>query len=318
MTWPRPLPRPAPVDLTPSPPWDAVNDPALAGRCASQWARALGASIQIEPASPHPGPPPPAAWAAWEGPSGEVGWLAVERRWIHQAFCALTGAPAVAGAAPLSPAEEGVFAWLAGAALDALPVAVTLIGVHGGDPDWPPPQPVGAPSDWRLAGPECAGRARWWVPGAPARPANPRAPSSVPIPLTVQGLTRIDPRRPPAAGDQLPLAEGVALWAGTRRLQALHVSRGRLTVAQEPPFMIPPALEQLPVTLTVTLGELTLSAGQVAALTPGAAVPIQVDDPPVVQLRAGSVPVAQGVLVQAGGSAGLAVQITRVLLDGAG
>lgn len=310
MSWPTPL-GPPQGPTAPAPPWDALLQAEVRGATASRWARAVGAPIAIDAAASRSGPPPPAAWAVWEGPNQVTGWFAVERRWLHQVFAQLTGTSPVPGAAPLSPAEEGVFAWLAGAALDALPTPVALVGVHGGDPDWPLPRPTGAALDWRLSLGARPGRARWWVPAQPSE-RSPRAMASLPVVVAARAEVRLDPRRPPRPGDLLPLSRGLALWTGPGPLCPLTLTRGRLTVAPEP-SMTPPALETLPVVLTVSLGQVTLPAGQLAGLRPDDTVPIQVEDPPVVQLTAGDVPVAQGVLVQAGGG-GLAVQITRMLL----
>jgi type III secretion system YscQ/HrcQ family protein len=71
-------------------------------------------------------------------------------------------------------------------------------------------------------------------------------------------------------------------------------------------------LAELPVTLTVSLGELTLSAADVARLAPGAVIEL---DRPVgepVEIRAGERPLARGELVDVDGALGVRiVELTR-------
>ena len=65
--------------------------------------------------------------------------------------------------------------------------------------------------------------------------------------------------------------------------------------------------------LDAHLADVVLTAGQLAALTPGATLPLSLADPPIVRLRAGDRVVATAALVEADG--GVALQIVRVTLD---
>jgi hypothetical protein len=226
----------------------------------------------------------------------------------------LAGRPGVpVGPAPLSPAEEGLFAYLALAWCALLPPPrPRLAWIHGGDPAWPVPGGGAGAVTWRLDVDGRPGAATWWLPDRREPPASAPA-SDVPVPLHVVAGPLPVAVAPLAAGTLLPLPPGAGprLRAGPLSVCALSLSAATLTVAgpASEVAMAPPGLESLPVTLTVEIGALVLPAGEVAALRPGQVLPLPLADPPVVTLRAGDRIVAVGVLVDDDGQ--LAVQLTR-------
>ncbi|MCB9549447.1 MAG: FliM/FliN family flagellar motor switch protein [Myxococcales bacterium] len=208
----------------------------------------------------------------------------------------------------LSPAEEGLFAWLVLGWLALLP-GVRLAWVHGGAPAWPlgdaPPGGVA----WRVTIAGELGGARWWLP-ADAAPSTAAVDPALPLRARIEaGHVRLAQGLAP--GDLVYPAGGLALACGPHRLPLTRAGE-RLVVAaaaQEP--LMPPALDALPVRLDVVLGHLELTVGALSALRPGQVLPVPAAEPVVVTLCAGERPVAQGVLVEDAGR--LAVQVTRSL-----
>jgi flagellar motor switch/type III secretory pathway protein FliN len=318
--WPTRL---APVDggarAAATPLGRALRTPDRADAAARAWAAALECAVRVQPS---PGAPPPrrvpCAAAGWRTATGAAGRLLVDAHLLAGALQVLGGAPAgAAGPVPLSPAEEGLFGYLALAWLADLPAAPALDWVHGGDPTWPAPEDGVPAVDWRV---EVAGRrgiARWCLPPAPGLVSAP-PPDHTPLPL---GLW-LDPV--PLAlgarlrsGDRLPVSSRVRLRGATG---PIHPSlRWRHGAAQVPaadevlPVNDSTMLEALPVRLEVHLADVVLTAGQLAALTPGTTLPLALTDPPTVRLRAGDRVVATAALVEDGG--GVALQIVRVTLD---
>jgi hypothetical protein len=308
--WPRPLPAPdAGARARASRTGRALA--SLGPAAATAWARLLELPVTVRVEPPGAASDLPAAWAGLVWPDGATGRLRVDAHLLAGVLERLAGRPgASVGPAPLTPAEEGLFAYLALTWCGLMPApAPRLAWVHGGDPAWPVPPGGAAAVTWRLDVGGWSGAAVWWLPdehdAAPAADV-----SAAPVPLRVEaGPVAVDtaPLRP---GDLLP-APRLRLAAAGRPLHALAWADGRLRVtgpvAEDEVTL--PSLETLPVALTVEVGTLVLPAGEVAALAPGQVVPLAVADPPVVRLCAGGRTVAVGVLVDDDGR--LAVQITR-------
>ncbi len=319
MTWPGPLP---PVDAAgraaATPLGLDLRTPRRMDAAATAWAAALECAVTVRPL---PGPPPPRrvlhAAAGWRTAQGGAGRLLVDAHLLAGALGVLGGAPPRAlGPVPLSPAEEGLFAYLALAWLADLPSAPALDWIHGGDPIWPAPRDGTPAVDWQV---ELGGRrgvARWCLPPEAAASAPPGP--DLPLPLSVRfepvrlGLgVRLRP------GDRVPIPRVVRLHAAWGPLPLLLRWRDgapRIPPVHEvSPVNDPPTLETLPVRLEVHLADVVLTAGQLAALTPGATLALALDDPPLVRLRAGDRVVATAALVEA--EHGVALQIVRVTLD---
>ncbi len=307
--WPRPLPAPdAAARARASRTGRALVDCAAAA--AAAWARLLELPVAVRP-EPRNTSMLPAAWAGLVWPDGAVGRLRVDAHLLAGTLERLVGRPGtLVGPAPLTPAEEGLFAYLALAWCGLLPApAPRLAWVHGGDPTWPVPPGGAAAVTWRLEIGGQVGAAVWWLPDERAAPPASAA-TMVPLPLRVEaGPVAVDasPLRP---GSLLPVRR-LRLVATDRALYTLEWTGGRLRATGLAPEdeMAFPSLETLPVALTVEVGTLVLPAGEVAALATGQVVPLALANPPVVRLRAGGHTVAVGVLVDDDGE--LAVQITR-------
>lgn len=321
MTWPGPLP---PVDTAAQAAASRLGRDLRTGHrmdaAAAAWAAALECAVAVRLL---PEPPPVRrvihAAAGWRTAGGQPGRLLVDAHLVAGALGVLGGTPARAlGPVPLSPAEEGLFAYLALAWLADLPGLPALDWIHGGDLLWPAPQDGVPAVEWQVEVADRRGVVRWCLPRAPGDLASIPPTPETPLPL---GLW-FDPVRL-ALGARLRPGDRVPLSARVRLIGAAGPIGPALRWRDGAPI-VPPAdevspvddsmtLEALPVRLDVRLAEVVLTAGQLAALTPGATLPLRLDDPPLVQLRAGDRVVATAALVEAEG--GVALQIVRVALD---
>lgn len=295
-----------------------VLDADLRARAASAWARLFERSVTIEPASPPPHDAPtspgglPCAFAGLELADGRLARLDVDAHLLAGRLDVLAGGPGEAvGPLPLSPAEEGLFAYLVLAWLALLPAPrPRLAWIHGGAPPWAVPGVVGGAVAWRIELDGEVGGARWWLPPDP--PALPTAPPRPDLPVRLRVLGgQVALAALPEPGDLIPVFGRAGLWARSSLAGAL-TRRGPHWIVDPHALEVPmsPTLETLPVRLDVLLAQLDLTVGQLAALTPGQVVPLPAEDHPMVSLVVGDRPVALGVLVQADGR--LAVQITQV------
>lgn len=313
MSWPRPLRPPDPAARAAATALGRhLARPEAAFEAAARWARLLELSIGIRPVGLPRGARSVAAVGFRTAQEG-AGHLQIDSHLLSLAVARLSGAPAEPAAPlPLSPAEEGLLAWLALAWLGGLPDAPALEWVHGGDPTWACPRPGHAAVAWRIELAGTPGFAVWHLPDAP--PVGRGPVDAVPVPLWIRGGS-VRVAVAPRSGDLLPLPGGLRLEHARGPLGPVRVAHGRLTLAprSETP-MHDATIETLPVPLTVELGQLTLTAGEVGALAPGHVLPFDPGDPPVVTLRAGDRTVAVGILVDDNGV--LAIQLTRVALDG--
>jgi type III secretion protein Q len=314
MSWPTALPEPIAVRARGAMA-DALTNPMLCGAAASGWARLLERPTAV---APHSGPPQRSSlrsWAAWRDSNGHRGLLAVDRHLLAGVVGRLAGTSGRAvGPCPLSPAEEGLFAYLALQWLQLVP-GCTLEWVHGGDPAWPLlATPRRAGIGWSVEIGDQRGSAVWWLPqplepceGGPVENAQ-----RTPIPLTVSATAQLSPHTALAPGDRLPCARPQLRHARGPMFSVRAVTEGLRLMALES-ALSPSTLESLPVALTLELGSIVLDAGVVAALQAGDLLPVAVADPPIVTVKAGDQAVAMGVLVEDAG--GIAVQLTRVLIS---
>lgn len=311
MIWPRPLPAPDPGRRARAGAIGrALLDPARCARAAAAWARALERPASVTALLGPSGPPPPAACAGWALPDGRAGRLEIDLHLIAGVVERLGGRDGVpVGPAPLSPAEEGLFAWLVLAWLELLPAPrPVLTWVHGGDPDWRIPDGGPLAITWRVELGDLAGCARWRLPPDTTTAAG--DPRTVRVPLRIEARLAVTTHAL-VPGALLPLAGPPLLRHARGALCAVRARGGRLYAQPQSEVAMPTFdIDALPVTLTVRLGELVLTAGEVAALVEGQVLPLTVEDPPLVALRAGDHTVALGVLVDDGGR--LSVQLTRV------
>ncbi len=300
MIWPRPLPPPSTgLGAERSPLAEALR--SLSERAALVWARALELEVEVQPEPASSGAGLVHATAAWRTATGEEGALQVETQLIAGVLQRLAGVAGRAlGPLPLSPTEEGLFAWLTMQWLAELPSTPRLTWVHGGDPDWPLRRPGRGCVEWRMRVGEQVGAARWWLPPAAPTPAEV---GRVWLPLWCGGWGSIASTLQPGA--LLPLRD-LALHHAAGPLHGLRLHAGHLEVRKDP-LMTP--VEELPVPIRVELCRLELQVAEVAALQPGALLPLELAEPPLVKLWAGERMIGVGVLVDDGGA--LSVQITR-------
>ena len=323
--WPRPLP--APSDAP-----DARFDDPFAARLAASWSRALGLPLKILrlpaalPVSAGDGLV--RAVAGLSQPGGAEGAISIDVHLLNGSLLRLAGLPARAAIpAPLSPAEEGLFAYLVLTTLGVLPnvegeAPFALAWVHGGDRAWPlGPIPRRSVS-FHVELNSTSGLLHFHLPTR-REPARPTSGDHVPIVLRIAGRHAVAPQAL-HPGDRLILRPSVtfSLWAADHALCRLSYDRGRFVVAgsrspqsqsEGDEYVLENlAAAALPCTLTLELGTLTAPAGEVAAWGPGTVLPIAVSDPPLVLLRAGPHVVAEGILTADGD--GLAIQLVRVFL----
>ncbi len=288
---------------------------ASARAAAGAWAAELSLPVEIGGV---PDPPCcsslPQAVVSFQTPHGPLE-AHIPTHLIAGVAGALVGAPGrSAGPVALSAAEEGLLAFLALAWAAALPVpGLTLCDVSVRSPSGLAP----ALGTWHVAvggptGPR--GFIRWCRPGGARHRHDVRA---VPIPLRIHGQgLRFDPQRTGLrSGDLLPTHAVVFhLKAAGQMIHPLVLAGDGLHIGATPPEVIPMplSLETLPCALTLDLGSVVLPAGRVADLAPGDRLPVALDSPPRVWLRAGDVLVAEGRLTTVDGQA--CVEIDRVLL----
>lgn len=310
----RPIALPA-VDpaarLAASPLGRALADPTLHARAASAWARLLECPAEIAalPPTATRWSGPPRARAGYLLADGQPGVLAVDAALLAGQVGRLAGAPAqVIGPAPLSPAESGIFAYLALAWLALLDPPPALDWVDGGAALWNPPHAAAA-IRWRLTLDGVAGLVHWWLPceialrhDAPLRPD---------LPLTAQlSAGRAGLGRSPRPGDLVVLHAAPRLQIGPILHPLVRRDARWIVAAAEESRMSRP-IADLPLTVDAVVGRVTLTVAEASALAPGVVLPLGPDPLPEVWLVVGDQPIAAGVLVDDAGQA--AVQITRLL-----
>ena len=305
MIWPQPLSPPDP-QLGQQSRALAQQLSKLPQRAAATWARLLECNLEIE-VEPWGAQDPLRsrgllkAMAAWVLPDGGRGLLELDVQLLAGSVAALAGLRRSSmGPLPLSPAEEGLFAFLCLSWFALIDPAPRLEWIHGGDPDWPQIRPQGVSLTWRVALMGQLGAARWWLPPEPIQPAPL---GCVPIPLSIGAQIRLG--QLPERGDLVPLRSG--LFLNPLELP-LRLYEGRIEVSEMKHWRLP-EMEALPVQLSLELAQFQLSAAEVAALQPGALLPLELPDPPEVRLKVGDVVIAQGILVDDEGR--LALQICR-------
>lgn len=279
---------------------------------ATRWAQALETAVTVSDGGLAPAPDAGTceAVAGLILPDGRRARLSVSTQLLAGMMAALAGAaPNPVGPAPLSPAEEGLFAFLALRWTALWPQPPALDWIDGG-------AGLGAPSTadiavvWHVSVGDQAGVARWSLPAdlpPPACAATPR--TDLPIHAVLSaGTARC--AGPFAPGDLLELAAPGALHVGRRSWPIRHQA-GRWRVAEMKEVRMPSAVDDLPVILDAVVGRITLTVGEVSGLGPGVVLPIAADATPIVTLIAGGQPIARGALVDDGGRA--AVQITQLL-----
>jgi flagellar motor switch protein FliN/FliY len=284
---------------------------------AASWARALEVSVAVSDAGVVDAPAVVGlhASAGLVLVDGRRACLTVSTQVLAGLMGALAGAtPRAVGPTPLSPAEEGLFAFLVLRWTALLPQPPALDWVDGGAGLTVPPDTSRCVA-WHLKVADQTGLARW------------RLPADLPPP-------RVDITARPRLPVDGILSAGRARWAGASSGGTL--SAGDLVVLATPPRLqvgdhawpiqrrahqwrvvstsevrMPLPIDELPVTLDAVVGRITLTVGDVAALAPGVVLPIAPDALPLVTLMAGGQPVARGVLVDDDGHA--AVQITQLI-----
>lgn len=287
----------------------ALSAADLLEDAAASWARLLERPVMAELLPPTlAGPPtPPRAQAGWLTATGEAGVLSVDTALLAGRLGVLAGArPRAIGPVPLSPAECGLFAYLATAWLGRLTPPLALDWIDGGAGLWQPARPAAAVR-WRLTVDDAVGLAHWWVPATPPPATAPRPDLPLTARLVAGRAALAAVPRPGAlvvlhAAPRLEVAERVHPLA--RRADRWHV------VPLEEARMSQP-ISDLPLTVDAVVGRFTLTVGEASALAPGSVVPLAPDPLPEVRLMVGDQPIAVGVLVDDEGRA--AVQITRVL-----
>lgn len=254
--------------------------PATQAAHAAAWARLVEAPVTVSAATSTGSLA--VASAGFETPAGR-GRLAVDAGLIARVVAQLTGHPA-AGPAPLTPAEEGAFAYLAASWLKLIPDAC-LTWVHGGEPTWPVPQDGDGPVLWRVQVGDAVGLAQWWLPTRILR---------------VEGEVRC--ALPLRVGALIPLSREIQLLDGEVVLGEVEIRDGRARCVSRTARV---SDAELPVMM--------VDAGSFGAPEQlGEVLPFRLEDPPVVRLRQGKV-LAVGVLTQLEGRQ--AVQVTQVYPD---
>ena len=240
---------------------------------------------------------------------GRAATLTVPTQVLAGMMGALAGAtPRAIGPAPLSPAEEGLFAfltlqwtalWPTPPALDWIDGGVGLIPAHARR----------VCLRWRVSVAGQVGLARWWLPAdlPPPKPAAMRPDLPVECSLSA-GLAAWGGALAP--GDLVVLRGCASLSVGAERWPVRHQA-GEWRVVHPKEARVPEPLDDLPLALDAVVGRVTLTVGEVSALAPGALIPIATDRAPVVTLMAGGQPIARGILVDDDGRA--AVQITQMI-----
>lgn len=283
---------------------------------AATWARALEISVAVSDAGIDDAPAVGLhASAGLVLVDGRRACLTVSTQLLAGLMGALAGAtPQAVGPTPLSPAEEGLFAFLVLRWTALLPEPPALDWIDGG-------AGLIAPSNtprcvaWHLKIADQTGLARWRL---PADLPPPRADITARSRLPVDGVLSAGRARwaggALSAGDLVVLATPSRLQVGDRawpiqrrahqwRVVSMSEVRMPLPIDELP-------MDELPITLDAVVGRITLTVGDVAALAPGVVLPIAPDALPLVTLMAGGQPVARGVLVDDDGRA--AVQITQL------
>jgi flagellar motor switch/type III secretory pathway protein FliN len=224
---------------------------------------------------------------------------------------ALTGgAVRTIGPVPLSPAEEGLFAWLVLAWCAELPTPPALDWVDGGAGLWRPAW-RGPSVRWRVVLGDTVGWARWQLPPQ-AGTAVGDLRADLPLPLELSaGRTHL--KRRPRPGDHVLLHTSPSLRLQTRRWPVERAgSRWHITTTAESRMVQP--LDDLPLVVDARVGRLSLTVAEVSALEPGSVLPLAPDTAPIITLTIDNRPIARGVLVDDDGRA--AVQITQLIEDG--
>lgn len=285
----------------------ALCDPDRVQQAALAWARALECAVEIQALSVADTPPPagPTAGLCW--PDGRLGAVRIDPALLAGRLAQITGGAARSiGPVPLSPAEEGLFAWLVMAWCAVLPDVPALDWVDGGAAL---SQPIAlAPAiRWRVVVDGAVGWARWQVPPHPASTGRLRGDLPLQLHLSA-GRTHL--RRRPKPGDLVVLNDPPALWLGDRRWP-IRWRDATWHLISHTESRMPEPLDNLPLVVDARVGRLTLSVAEVSALMPGAVLPLAPDTTPIVTLTVGDRPIARGVLVDDGGRA--AVQITQLI-----
>lgn len=188
----------------------ALYDPMAAGRLASAWATRLEVPVDAMVLDAPVGPPMglPVATAMFRCAEGCVGALQVDAQLVAGVVGRLANSRSSAiGPVPLSPVEEGLFAFLTLSVLALLPSEPVLTAVHGGSPDWPLIELPPSICTWRLKVDGQSGLIRWYL--GPAEPAR--------VECTVYaGSAQVDLRHL-AAGAMVPITGSPFVTVGGQR-----------------------------------------------------------------------------------------------------
>lgn len=282
---------------------------SLLNRAAALWARLLETTIEVSLLPPvvAGGPRPPWACAGWVLPDGRQGVLAADTALLAGRVGVMAGATARSiGPVPLSPAESGLFAYLATAWLGLLDPVPALDWVDGGVGTWDPPRPTAA-IRWRLSIDGAVGLVHWWAPPVTQPPDALRSD----LPLVARLLAgRAGLGRRPAPGDLVVLQAAPHLAIGPITHPLIRQNaRWRVASAAETRMTQP--IADLPLTIDAVVGQFTLTVAEASALARGSVLPLAPDPTPEVRLMIGDQLIAVGMLVDDDGRA--AVQITRVI-----
>ena len=300
-----------------------LRSDALRTAAAARWARALEVSVTIRDAGiARPNALAPSiASAGLLLADGRRACLTVSTQVLTGLMGALAGAvPRSVGPMPLSPAEEGLFAflvlqwtglWVAPPALDWVDGGTGLIP----HPDFDSESGATSAVSWHITVADQTGIARWHL------PANLSPPSvclsdrpHLPIHGTLSaGRARWGGVLSP--GDLVVLRTPAALQFGNRFIP-VRWHAGRWSAVEMKEVRMPDSIEELPVgdlplTLDAIVGRITLTVADVAALAPGVVLPLAADTTPIVTLMAGGTPIARGILVDDDGHT--AVQVTQLI-----
>lgn len=289
-----------------------IESAALRDTAAAAWAQRLECPVALAPLPPVVERPPslPRACAGLVLPDGRAGVLSVDCAVLAGQLARLAGdRPRQIGPVPLSPAECGLFGFLALTWTGLLDPAPALDWIDSGARLWDPPRPAAA-LRWRVNVDGVVGLAYWWLPPIPPAP---RSADTLRPDLPVNGRLlagRAALQRAPRPGDLVVLHAAPRLLIGARAHPlARRADRWHVVTPKEARMAAP--LADLPLTVDAVVGRLTLTVAEASALVPGAVLPLAPDPLPTVQLMVGDRVIAAGVLVDDAGRA--AVQITRLV-----
>lgn len=296
---------------------------ATGARAAAAAAAALGTllgrAVEVRGRA-CPGVPAPRAVAARLGLDLAAlpgfGLLEVDPALVVALVADLAGGPAQPGATALTPVEGAALELFALAALDG---ACRIAAVEdrllprlsrGGEP---PPSALAV--ELEVTAGDVRGRARLLLPHA-AVSALREAPGAdaalgAPVPVSVRsGGAALAPEElealgpgdvllldPPGAASDAVVLPGGARLRGRLEDGVLHVEE----------VVMDERTAQLPIRLEVELARIEVTLSELAALVPGAALPLGLDRRGLVTLRAGERAVARGELVDVDGAVGVRV-----------